>query len=128
MCSAGECWLIGLSVARLGELCHWSLGEVVAGDGPFVVLVGEDRADETDRGLVVGEDPDRNLSRVSCRFLGSFLCLDVRVVDPGFGGWGGCFGWSVAEPVGVGLIGGVEDLLSCGDGVARGAVVDVDGV
>ena len=31
---------------------------VAAGDGPLVVLFGEDRADEADDGVAVGEDPD----------------------------------------------------------------------
>ena len=58
MCSAGECWLIGVSVARLVESRHGGLGEVAAGDGPFVVLVREHGSDEADGGGVVGEDPD----------------------------------------------------------------------
>ena len=33
-------------------------GHVAAGDGPLVVLFGEDGADESDHGVAVGEDPD----------------------------------------------------------------------
>ncbi len=52
--------LDGLSVVSLacGECCHRGLRKVAAGDGPFVVLVGEDGADEADRDGVVGEDAD----------------------------------------------------------------------
>ena len=48
MCSAGDCWLVGGSVARFVELGHRGVGEVAAGDGPLVVLVGEHGADEAD--------------------------------------------------------------------------------
>ena len=58
MCSAGECRLIGVSVARLVESCHGCLGEVAASDRPLVVLVGEHGPDQSDRCRVVGEDPD----------------------------------------------------------------------
>ena len=44
MCSAGDCWLVGVSVARGVEFGHRGLGEVAAGDGPLVVLVGEHSA------------------------------------------------------------------------------------
>ena len=58
MCSAGECWLVVVSVARVLELGHRAFGEVAAGDGPLVVLIGEHGSDEADGGAVVGEDPD----------------------------------------------------------------------
>jgi len=41
--------------AGLGEDVE---AEVTAAFGPFVVLFGQDRADETDQGVTVGEDPD----------------------------------------------------------------------
>ncbi len=56
MCSAGDGRLVLVSVARLVEFGHGRVGEVAAGDGPLVVLVGEDCADEADGGGVVGED------------------------------------------------------------------------
>jgi hypothetical protein len=58
--SVGGRELDGLSLASLacGEGGHRGLGEVAAGDGPLVVLIGEDGADEADRGGGVGEDPD----------------------------------------------------------------------
>jgi len=58
MCSAGEGRLVWVSVARVVEEGHRGLGEVVAGGGPFVVLVAEHGSDESDGGAVVGEDPD----------------------------------------------------------------------
>jgi hypothetical protein len=58
MWSAGECGLVGVSVAWLVELGHRCLGEVAPSDGPFVVLVGEHGSDQADDGGVVGEDPD----------------------------------------------------------------------
>ena len=58
MCSAGDCWLVVVSVARLVEEGHGAFGEVAASDGALVVLVGEHGADEADRGAVtVGGDP-----------------------------------------------------------------------
>ena len=44
MCSAGDCWLVGVSVARLVEFGHRGVGEVAAGDDPLVVLVGQNGA------------------------------------------------------------------------------------
>jgi len=55
----------------------------------------------------------------------SGFCLDGWVVDPGFGGWGGGSGWLLAEPVGVGVVGGIEDGLSGGDDWGGGAGVEV---
>ena len=57
MWSGLEFGLVGLSIARLGEFGHWGFGEVAAGEGPFVVLVGERGADEADHGSIAGEDP-----------------------------------------------------------------------
>src|SRR5690606_30242274 len=48
--SGGLGWV---SIAR-GERGHRGFRQVAAGDGPFVVLVGEDGADEADHGGVVG--------------------------------------------------------------------------
>jgi hypothetical protein len=41
MYSASDRWLVGWSFAWLVELGHRGIGEVAAGDGPFVVMVGE---------------------------------------------------------------------------------------
>ena len=57
-CSAGDGRPVLVSVARVVEEGHRGLGEVAAGDGPFVVLVGEDGSGQADRGPVVGEDRD----------------------------------------------------------------------
>ena len=46
MCSALQLGPRWVSVAQLVEFGHRSLREVAAGDGPFVVLVGEHGADE----------------------------------------------------------------------------------
>ena len=48
MCSASDCWLFGFSVAWFVEFGHRGFGEVAAGDGPFVMLVGEDGTDEAE--------------------------------------------------------------------------------
>jgi hypothetical protein len=46
-------------LGRVVDGGHGFLAEVAAfGDGPVVVLVEQDGADETDDGGVVGEDPD----------------------------------------------------------------------
>ncbi len=58
MCSPGDCWLVGVSAARVGEFGHRGFGEVAAGDGPFVVLISEHGSDGADGDGVVGEDPD----------------------------------------------------------------------
>src|SRR5918994_7456920 len=50
----GVCGLGG-GGAALGEDVE---ADVAAGLGPFVVLLGEDRADEADQGVAVGEDAD----------------------------------------------------------------------
>ena len=57
-----------------------------------------------------------------CLLIGSGFCLNGWLVDPGFGWWAGCPGWSVSEPVGVRLVGGIEH------GLVGGSVVDVGGV
>ena len=46
---------MGADAAGFGECVE---SEVAAGLGPFVVLFGEDRADEADDGVAVGEDTD----------------------------------------------------------------------
>ena len=49
----------GSSITAGVELGHGGFGEVAAvGDLPFVVHVGQHRADEADDGRLVGEDPD----------------------------------------------------------------------
>ena len=59
MCSAADCGLIGVSVARVVEEGHRGLGEVAAGDGPLVVLLREHGADEADDRFAVREDLNR---------------------------------------------------------------------
>src|SRR5207247_2170210 len=51
--------LLELAGDRLQELPHRLRAEVATvGHGPLVVLLGEDRADESQRGPARGEDPD----------------------------------------------------------------------
>jgi hypothetical protein len=55
--AAGDCG--GFSIGVGSQECHGGFGQVAAVvDLPFVVGVGEDGADQTDHGVLVGEDPD----------------------------------------------------------------------
>ena len=75
----------------LTDLPHRAFGQVAAVGGlPFIVLFGEDGADEADHGGVVGEDPDHVASAFDL-FLDSFQRVggvDLAPVGAGEGGVG----------------------------------------
>jgi hypothetical protein len=61
------------SIAVGLEECHGAFGQVTAVSGlPFVVHVGQDRPDQADEGVAVGEDADD---------VGAALDLSVQPLD-----------------------------------------------
>ncbi len=48
----------GRHCIRMGDLGQGFQGHVSAADGPLVVALGEDRADQADDGVLVGKDAD----------------------------------------------------------------------
>ena len=90
----------GFSIAGWVDLGHGGLGEVAAvGDLPFVVDVGQDRADEADDGGLVREDADDAGSAFDLLVdpLQGVGRPDLRPVRPGEGGEGQHFGFRVVH-------------------------------
>src|SRR5215211_6374847 len=90
----------GSSIAGWVDLGHGGFGEVAAvGDLPFVVDVGQDRADEADDGGFVREDADDAGSAFDLLVdpLQGVGRPDLRPVRPGEGGEGQHFGFRVVH-------------------------------